>query len=105
MYLRENRGPTTCRRRAASVPPEQTRPAAACSIPVIFPLILYSTFAGSRKAHTQSGGPYAYTRTAFGNLPGFLVGWGYWISVWSGVAAVAIVFVGYLGVFVPAVAG
>ena len=25
------------------------------------------------------GGPYAYTRAAFGDLPGFLVAWGYWV--------------------------
>ncbi|MFT4606011.1 MAG: APA family basic amino acid/polyamine antiporter [Rhodothermales bacterium] len=50
------------------------------------------------------GGPYAYTRAALGDLPGFLVAWGYWIAVWSATAAGAIAFVGYLGVFVPSVA-
>ncbi len=50
------------------------------------------------------GGPYAYTRTAFGDLPGFLVAWGYWISVWSAVAAGAVAFTGYFSVFVPQVA-
>ncbi len=49
------------------------------------------------------GGPYAYTRTAFGDLPGFLVAWGYWISIWSGVAAGAVAFTGYFSVFVPQV--
>lgn len=50
------------------------------------------------------GGPYAYTRAAFGDLPGFLVAWGYWIAIWSAVAAGAVAFVGYFSVFVPAVA-
>ncbi|MBT7953416.1 MAG: amino acid permease [Gammaproteobacteria bacterium] len=49
------------------------------------------------------GGPYAYTRTAFGDLPGFLVAWGYWISIWSGVAAGAVAFTGYFSVFLPQV--
>jgi basic amino acid/polyamine antiporter, APA family len=49
------------------------------------------------------GGPYIYTRTAFGDLPSFLVAWGYWISTWSGVAAGAVAFTGYFGVFVPQV--
>jgi len=49
------------------------------------------------------GGPYAYTRTAFGDLPGFLVAWGLWIAVWSAVAAGAVAFVGYFAVFVPQV--
>ncbi len=49
------------------------------------------------------GGPYAYTREAFGDLPGFLIAWGYWISLWSSTAAFAVAFVGYLGALVPAV--
>lgn len=49
------------------------------------------------------GGPYAYTRRGFGDFAGFLVAWGYWISIWSGNAAIATAFAGYLGVFVPAI--
>jgi APA family basic amino acid/polyamine antiporter len=26
---------------------------------------------------------------AFGELPGFLIAWGYWIGVWAGNAAIA----------------
>jgi len=47
------------------------------------------------------GGPYAYTRGAFGDLPGFLVGWGYWIALWSSNAALGIGFAGYFAVFMP----
>jgi len=47
------------------------------------------------------GGPYAYTREAFGDLPAFLVGWGYWISMWSAGSAIAVAFSGYLSSFVP----
>ena len=47
------------------------------------------------------GGPYAWTRQAFGELPAFLVGWGYWISCWCGQAAIAIAMVGYLGELWP----
>jgi len=50
------------------------------------------------------GGPYAYARDAFGEFAGFLVGWGYWISCWSGVAAVAVAMTSYLGTLVPEVA-
>lgn len=50
----------------------------------------------------RTGGPYAYAHDAFGELPGFLVGWGYWASVWTATPAVAIAFVGYLTVFIPA---
>ena len=47
------------------------------------------------------GGPYAYVRVAFGDLPAFLVAWSFWVSVWTGVAAMAVAFSGYLGVFIP----
>ncbi len=49
----------------------------------------------------RAGGPYAFTKEAFGDLPGFLVGWGYWLALMAGLAAVAVAAVGYLGVFIP----
>lgn len=54
---------------------------------------------------TTSGGPYAYTRAAFGDFTGFLMAWGYWVSVWVSVAAVTVAFVGYLTAFLPALHG
>ncbi|MBA4055836.1 MAG: amino acid permease [Marivirga sp.] len=50
------------------------------------------------------GGPYAYTREGLGDFAGFLVAWGYWISVWCTNAAIAITFVSYLTVFFPVLA-
>jgi len=47
------------------------------------------------------GGPYAYTRMAFGDLPGFFVGWGHWVSYCSATAVGGIAFVAYLDFFVP----
>ena len=61
-------------------------------------------FAGLAKQVRGSGGPYVYTRAAFGDLPGFLVAWGYWISCIAGNAAIAIALVGYLSVFWPVLA-
>ncbi len=48
------------------------------------------------------GGPYAYCREAFGDFIGFWIGWGFWISIWSAMAAVAVACVGYVGFFIPA---
>lgn len=50
-----------------------------------------------------SGGPYAYTRKAFGDVAGFLVAWGYWISTWGTLAALAVAGVGYLDPFIPGI--
>ncbi|NNM18949.1 MAG: amino acid permease [Croceitalea sp.] len=52
----------------------------------------------------KSGGPYIFTRVGLGDFAGFLVAWGYWISVWTTNAAIAIAFVGALTVFFPILA-
>ena len=65
-------------------------------------LLLAMVFARLAAVHAAAGGPYAYTRDAFGDLAGFVVAWGYWISVWCANAALAVAMVGYLGPFVPA---
>ncbi|MDA1028825.1 MAG: amino acid permease [Bacteroidetes bacterium] len=49
------------------------------------------------------GGPYAYTRAAFGDLTGFLIGWGYWLSLCLATAAGGVAFAGYFGVFIPSI--
>jgi APA family basic amino acid/polyamine antiporter len=66
-------------------------------------LLLALVFARLARFNPASGGPYAYTRQAYGDLAGFLVAWGYWISVWSANAALAVAFVGYLDPFIPSV--
>lgn len=48
-----------------------------------------------------NGGPYAYTKATLGEFPAYLVAWGYWVSIWSTNAAIAVALVGYLGVFFP----
>jgi amino acid transporter len=44
----------------------------------------------------ETGGAYAYARTTFGPLPGFLVGWVIWLSSVLGWAAVAAALAGQL---------
>ena len=62
-------------------------------------MLLALVFATLGRAYPATGGPYAYTRKAFGDFAGFLTAWGYWIAAWVGNAAIAIAFVGYLGVY------
>ena len=64
-------------------------------------LCLASVFAYLSRLEPAAGGPYAYTRQAFGDLPAFLVAWGYWISIWTSLGALAVAFVGYLGSVLP----
>jgi APA family basic amino acid/polyamine antiporter len=64
-------------------------------------LMLALVFARLSRIAPATGGPYAYTRRAFGDFAGFVVAWGYWISMWSTNAALAVAGVGYLDPFVP----
>jgi len=68
-------------------------------------ILLALVFAGMSRKHPAAGGPYAFTRLGFGDLAGFLVAWGYWVSVCCGNAAIALAFVGYLEPFFPAAVG
>ena len=65
-------------------------------------VLLALVFARLARRRPAAGGPYAYTRAAFGDLPGFLVAWSYWISTWATLAALAVACVGYLDPFLPA---
>ncbi len=65
-------------------------------------VLIALVFARLSSLHPAAGGLYAYTRLGFGDLAGFLVGWGYWISTWCTLAAIAVAFVGYLDPFFPA---
>lgn len=52
----------------------------------------------------QAGGQYVYLREAFGKLPAFLYGWTLFFVIQTGtVAAVAVAFAKFTGVFFPAI--
>lgn len=65
-------------------------------------LALALTFARLAMRWPQTGGPYAFARNAFGEAPGFMVAWSYWVSIWSANAAIAVAFAGSLGALFPA---
>ena len=52
----------------------------------------------------ESGGQTVFVRRAFGDYPGFAVGWSDWISTCASVAAIAIVFGESVAVVLPGVA-
>lgn len=51
-----------------------------------------------------NGGPYAYSRRGLGDFAGFLVAWGYLVSVCCANAAIAVSFISALSTFIPALA-
>lgn len=70
---------------------------------VIGALLLALVFADLGRRYPVCGGPYAYARLAFGDFVGFMMAWSYWISVWCGVAAIAIAFAGSMTALLPAI--
>jgi len=68
-------------------------------------LLLAAVFAALSRAFPKDGGPYVYTRAAFGELAGFVVAFCYWVSVWVGNAAIATGAVSYTSAFAPWIAG
>lgn len=65
-------------------------------------MLLALVFARLGRVFPRTGGPYAFSRRAFGDFIGFQTAWGYWIAAWAGNAAITVAFVGYLAVFWPA---
>jgi APA family basic amino acid/polyamine antiporter len=65
-------------------------------------LMLAATFAKLAVHWPCTGGPYAYVRRSFGDAAGFGIAWSYWISIWSGMAGIAVAFAGSMGAIFPA---
>lgn len=58
-------------------------------------------FARLASVAPATGGPYAYTRMGYGDFAGFLIGWGYWISIWASLPVIALAFAGAIVDLVP----
>jgi basic amino acid/polyamine antiporter, APA family len=66
-------------------------------------LCMAGVFAALARSFPAAGGPYAYTRIAFGPAAAFAVAWAYWISLWVGNAAIATGAVSYLSRLFPVI--
>ena len=65
-------------------------------------IVIAKIFANlSKLIPASDGGPYAFTKAGLGDFAGFLVGWGYLISVWTTNAAIAVSLVSALSTFFP----
>jgi basic amino acid/polyamine antiporter, APA family len=67
-------------------------------------LCLAFVFSRLTSAFPRVGGPYAFVQEAFGSTSAFGVGWGYWISLLVGNAAIAVAVISYASMFVPQLA-
>lgn len=64
--------------------------------------VIMACFAEVASHFSEAGGPYLYTRVAFGRLMGIEMGWMLWLAQLSAPAANANLFAIYLGEFWPA---
>jgi len=68
-------------------------------------IVIAKVFANfSKLIPASDGGPYAFTKAGLGDFAGFLVGWGYLISVWTTNAAIAVSLVSAMSTFFPILA-
>ncbi|MFN9296600.1 MAG: APC family permease [Acidobacteriota bacterium] len=75
-------------------------------ITAILTLIAALSYGELAAAMPQAGGQYIYLREAFGPLPAFLFGWTFFVVIQTGtIAAVAVAFAKFAGVFFPAIQG
>lgn len=64
-------------------------------------LCLAFVFSDLNRAIPITGGPFIYTRAAFGDFIGFIVAYTYWVAWCVGNASMALTIPGYLSVFFP----
>ena len=53
-------------------------------------------------AFPRASGPTAFVQLAFGRIPSFMIGWAYWVSVWTANVTLAVAAVSVLSLFAPA---
>jgi APA family basic amino acid/polyamine antiporter len=71
----------------------------------VFAAMIVLCFAEVASRFTETGGPYLYTREAFGSAAGFTVGWLMWIARVTAFAANTSIMLSYLALFWAPVAG
>jgi amino acid transporter len=70
----------------------------------IITIFLGLAYAELGAAFPLTGGPYSLPRLALGDFGGFMMGWGYFIYLFTGTAGIIAIFVVYLGYYYPGLA-
>lgn len=65
-------------------------------------ILIALSFANLGSKFTVTGGPYQYTKHAFGEFAGFLCAWLYWNGSWIGNAAILVALTSYSAAVIPA---
>ena len=86
----------------ASLAPFGWNGVAGWVITIMGALALAVVLARLTVAVPQASGPTAFVQLAFGRIPSFMIGWAYWVSVWTANVTLAVAAVSFLSLFVPA---
>jgi APA family basic amino acid/polyamine antiporter len=91
------------------VMPAQLAPYGWTSLPawgaaIVGALLLAFVLSKLAAARPEATGTVAVVGAQLGPLAGVLVGWAYWVSVWSAISIIAVTAVRYLATFVPVLA-
>lgn len=85
----------------ASLAPFGWNGVAGWTITIAGALALAFVIARLTVAFPEASGPTAFVQKAFGRIPSFMIGWAYWVSVWTANVTLAVASVSFLSLFVP----
>ena len=87
----------------ASLAPFGWNGVAGWAITIAGALALAFVIARLTVAFPAASGPTGFVERAFGRVPSFMIGWAYWVSVWTANVTLAVASVSFLSLFVPAI--
>jgi basic amino acid/polyamine antiporter, APA family len=88
----------------ASLAPFGWNAVAAWGVTIAGAMALAFVLARLTVALPERSGPVGFVAAAFGPTASFLIGWIFWVSIWTAVVTIAVAGVSYLSSFYPAIA-
>ena len=85
----------------ASLAPFGWNGVAGWAITIAGALALAFVLARMTVAFPRANGPTGFVELAFGRIPSFMIGWAYWVSVWTANVTLAVAAVSFLSIFWP----
>lgn len=85
----------------ASLAPFGWNGVAGWAVTIAGALALALVLARLTLAYPDAGGPVGFVNRAFGRTPSFLIGFSYWVSIWTANVTIAVAAISYLSVFAP----
>lgn len=85
----------------ASLAPYGWNAVAAWGVTIAGAVALGLVIARLTRALPEANGAIGIVEHVWGPVPGFVIGWAYWVSIWTAVVTIAVAAISYASVFVP----